>query len=60
MRKNEFPRCGCKSCKRGAASGYGKFVHRAINRKIRHATKVLLRTKGDDFEVVIISTPFTD
>ena len=53
MRKNEHPRCG-------AASGYGKFVHRAINRKIRHATKVLLRTKGDDFEVVIISTPFTD
>ena len=60
MRKNEHPRCSCKQCKRGAASGYGKFIHRAINRKIRHASKVLLEQKGDDFEMVIISTPYTD
>ena len=60
MRKNEHPRCSCKQCKRGAASEYGEFIHRAINRKIRHATKIQLKQKGDDFEMVIISTPFTD
>jgi RNase P protein component len=60
MRKNEHPRCGCKACKRGAASTYGKFVHRAVNRKIRHETRVELKRKGDDFDLVIVSTTYTD
>ena len=60
MRKNEHPRCGCRSCKRGAASTYGKFIHKAINRAIRHATKIKLKQQGDDFVAVIISTPYTD
>ncbi len=60
MRKNEHPRCGCKSCRRGAASSHGQFVHRAVNRKIRHATRISLRRYGEDFEPVIVSTPYTD
>lgn len=60
MRKNEHPRCGCKSCRRGAGSAYGKFIHKAVNRAIRHATKISLRQKGEDFEMVIVSTPYTD
>ena len=60
MKKNEHPRCGCKACRRGAATQYGQMLHRAVNRKIRHATKILLRLKGEDFEAVIISTPPTD
>ena len=60
MRKNEHPRCGCKACKRGAAGAYGKFVHRAVNRKIRHETRVALKRKGDDFDMVIVSTTYTD
>jgi hypothetical protein len=60
MRKNEHPRCGCRSCKRGASSAYGKFIHRHINRAIRHQTKQQLALKGDDFDMVILSTPYTD
>lgn len=60
MRKNEHPRCGCDTCRRGSATGFGKYVHRCINRKIRHKTKDLLKKQGEDFEPVIISTPYTD
>jgi hypothetical protein len=62
MRKNEHPRCGCGMCKRGAASGWGKHTHRAVNRKIRHNTKRALRsiTDWDGFVSVIVSTPYTD
>ena len=38
MRKNEHPRCGCRSCKRGASTKHGQTVHRAVNRAIRHET----------------------
>lgn len=61
MRKNEHPRCGCKSCRRGAASAYGKAVHKQVNRKIRHATKqALKRDDPEDFDPVIVSTTYTD
>ena len=59
-KRNEHPRCGCKSCKRGGATSSGKYVHRSINRKIRHMSKVLLAQVGEMFEAVIISTPYTD
>lgn len=60
MRKNEHPRCSCSACKRGAGSLFGKFIHKLVNRKIRHQTKQQLKSKGDDFEAVIVSTPYTD
>lgn len=60
MKKNPHPRCGCKACRAGASTEWGKFVHRAVNRKIRHATRIELSKKGADFDMVIISTPMTD
>lgn len=59
MRKNEHPGCGCRSCRRGAATASGKATHKAVNRKIRQATRIGLKRKGDDFDMVIISTPYT-
>lgn len=61
MRKNEHPRCGCSACRRGAASNAGKAAHKAVNRRIRHLTRIRLRTVApEDFVSVVISTPFTD
>lgn len=61
MRKNEHPRCGCRSCRRGASSTYGKFIHKQVNRKIRHDTKhALKRDDPEDFDPVIVSTTYTD
>ena len=60
MRKNEHPRCGCRMCRIGAASSSGKSVHRAVNRKIRHETKIGLARDGADFSPVTVSTPYTD
>jgi RNase P protein component len=64
MRKNEHPRCGCRSCRRGASSTYGKTVHRAVNRQIRHITRMALRSLAlddlDTFDAVIVSTTYTD
>ena len=60
-RKNEHPRCSCASCRRGASSAAGKEIHRAVNRKIRHATKKQLKSvNAEDFVPVVISTPYTD
>ena len=61
MFKNEHPACGCKQCRRGAASKAGKYVHAQINKKIRSLTKLQLkRSGGDDFVPIQISTPYTD
>lgn len=61
MRKAEHIRCSCPQCKLGAASEAGKYVHRAINRKIRHETKQRLkRTEPEDFMAMTWSTPYTD
>ena len=61
-KRNEHPRCGCKQCVRGGNSKSGNYVHRQINRKIRHVTKSILAHLSDleDFTAVIISTPYTD
>lgn len=60
MRKNEHPRCGCRACRRGSFTKTAKYLHRSINRKIRHATRLALAKLGEDFMQVIISTPYTD
>ncbi len=57
MRKNEHPRCGCRYCRHVASSPWGKFVHRKINRAIRHDTKRTLERDGEAFIQVIHSTP---
>ena len=57
MRKNEHPRCGCRSCRLVASTPWGKFVHRKVNHAIRHDTKRLLARDGEDFVQVIRSTP---
>lgn len=58
MRKNEHPRCGCRTCRHAASMPWGKFVHRAVNRRIRHGTKRLLHQLGEDFDLsVVVSTP---
>ena len=64
MRKNEHPRCGCRSCRRGAGSPFGQLIHKAGNRKIRRATRQALRTLPaddlDTFVSVIVPAPLTD
>ena len=60
MRKKEHLSCGCAACKRGAATTYGKYVHKAVNKKVRRVTKVALRNAGEDFEPVLVATPYTD
>lgn len=62
---NEHPRCSCAMCRFGAGSGFGKFVHRHINRVIRHKSKQALDRAirsgdVDEVERVIVSTPYTD
>jgi hypothetical protein len=58
---NEHPRCSCKQCRRGSAQSFGQFVHRLVNRKIRHAYKAALRKLGPDDDVrITIPTPYTD
>lgn len=59
MRKQEHIRCGCRSCRAGASTKGGQYVHRQTNRKIRHRTKVALRI-AEDFVPITISTPYTD
>jgi len=60
MRKQEHIRCSCSSCKRGAGTAFGQFIHKMINRKIRHTAKRELRRMGDNFESITNSTPYTD
>ena len=60
MRKNEHPRCSCRSCVLGGNSKAGQCVHKQVNRKIRRTTKEMLKKQGDDFDQVIVSTPYTD
>jgi hypothetical protein len=61
MRKNEHPRCSCASCRRGASSVAGKEIHKAVNRKIRRATKQQIkRVDAEDFVSIVVSTPYTD
>lgn len=59
---NEHPRCGCRSCRRGAGTVFGQFIHKQTNRKIRHDTKRALRNveEWDLFMPVRVSTPMTD
>ncbi len=57
MRKNEHPRCGCRYCRYIAGTPWGKYVHREVNRRIRHDTKRLLARDGECFIQVIHSTP---
>lgn len=60
-KRNEHPRCGCTQCKRGAGSTFGQLVHSQTNRKIRRKTKQALKnTDFEDFDPVVISTPYTD
>lgn len=60
MRKNEHPRCGCASCRRGASSSGGQYTHKQVNKAIRRKTKLALKKHGEDFDQVIVSTPYTD
>ena len=62
---NEHPRCGCAMCRFNAGSQHGKYVHRLINRLIRHRNKQALdraiRSGNlDEVERIVVSTPYTD
>ena len=60
-KRNEHPACGCRWCRRGAGRGFGQYIHTHINRAIRHATKVALKKLNpEDFEPILVSTPYTD
>lgn len=58
---NEHPRCGCRMCRYGAARAFGQFVHRKVNRKIRHAYRMALAKLVDgDTPRIVVSTGYTD
>lgn len=59
-KQNEHPRCGCRSCRRGASSEAGKFVHKQVNRKIRRRYKAALKKLDGETPRIIVSTPYTD
>ena len=60
-KRNEHPACGCRSCRRGAGTAFGQHIHTYINRAIRHATKIALKKLNpEDFEPILVSTPYTD
>jgi hypothetical protein len=58
MRKNEHPGCSCSACRRGKHSGYGRFVVKQVNKKLRRLYREML-AKGDGDQLVL-STPYTD
>lgn len=59
---NEHPACGCRSCRRGAGSNWGKHIHTTVNRAIRRRNRAAL--KGikdiDTYMARVVSTPYTD
>jgi hypothetical protein len=70
-KRNEHPRCSCRSCRLGAGRMFGQFVHRKVNRAIRHRYKEMLgkltlgREYGEpssnhDWQRIIVSTTYTD
>lgn len=57
MKRKEHRSCSCPACRRGAASGYGKYVHRAVARKLRRQYRRMLARGGED--TIIVGTPYT-
>jgi hypothetical protein len=60
---NEHPHCSCPACRNGAGSKTGQATHRAVNRRIRHLSRLALsRVTVADCDVlpVIVPTPFTN
>lgn len=59
-KRNEHPACTCWACRHGKRSNGGKWLLNQINKKIRRLSKANLKAHGEDFDAVIISTPYTD
>lgn len=62
---NEHPACGCRSCRRGAGSKWGQYMHTTVNRAIRRrnraALKAVIQTSDIDSHMALVaSTPYTD
>ena len=66
MKLNPHKRCGCASCRRGAGTTAGQYVHRATERALRRAARTQLREIAvgirpvDMFDAWLVSTPPTD
>jgi hypothetical protein len=63
-KRNEHPACSCRSCRRGAGTCFGQFVHAKVNRAIRRTYRqelaAVVRDGVRDVEPVIVSTGYTD
>ena len=60
VKYNPHKACSCRACRYGARSKAGKYVHRAINRKLRRIDREKLRADPLNYESTILSTPYTD
>jgi len=56
----EHKSCGCKTCRLGAGSAWGKFVHRLVNKRVRQMVRHALRNNPEDVFFGQTKTPYTD
>lgn len=52
MKFNEHRGCSCDTCRRASGTVWGQFVHRYVNRRIRHFYKSKLRKVEADDDVI--------
>jgi hypothetical protein len=56
----EHKSCGCKTCRAGAGTTYGQYVHRLVNKRIRQMVRHALRNNPEDVFFGQTKTPYTD